>query len=226
MSAEEKAIEEAAKTVRHYLDEVLLAPLSEYGLFLKDKISFWRFKNQVNTAMKAREFLNKKGVSIDAIKGKVSDEAIVPLLEASSETADPTLSDMFASLIAGAMSPESATLIHPSFGKVLNQLSSLDGFIIHKLYKDIRLSESKNGFKPKGLNEKIPLHRQLGFNETELAEKIRRPVEQVHICFQNLIRLGICDEGHNFLSRANKVARISFTDYGLEFVKRCTENII
>jgi hypothetical protein len=51
MSAEEKAVEETAKTVRHYLDCILAAPLSEFGLLLKDQISYWRFKNQVNAAL-------------------------------------------------------------------------------------------------------------------------------------------------------------------------------
>jgi len=227
MSVEEKAIEEAANTARHYLDEVLLSPLSEYGLFLKEKVSYWRFKNQVTTAIKARAFLEKKGVSVESIRGKVSAEAIVPLLEASSETGDPSLSDMFASLIAGAMSPDSAVLIHPSYGKVLNQLSALDGFIIHELYKSLLLHQNnlEKGVKPDKYNENLSLHRQLGFDEVKLSEGLNRPVDQVHICFQNLIRLGICDEGHDFLNRANKVARISFTDYGFEFVKRCTENI-
>jgi len=227
MSAEEKAIEEAAKTARHYLDEVLLSPLAEYGLFLKDKVSYWRFKNQVTTAIKAHTFLEKKGVSVESIKGKVSAEAIIPLLEASSETGDPSLSDMFASLIAGAMSPDSAPLIHPSYGKILNQLSSLDGFIIHELYKSLqeRQNDLDKGVEREGYNSNLPLHRQFGFYEAKISKDLKQPIELVHISFQNLIRLGICDEGHDFLSRANKVARVSLTDYGFEFVKRCTENI-
>jgi hypothetical protein len=87
MSADEKAVEEAAKTVRHYLDPMLIAPLSEFGLLLRDKVSYWRLKNQVNTALKAKAFLESKGIDPAAIAGRVSAESVVPLLEASGEAA-------------------------------------------------------------------------------------------------------------------------------------------
>ena len=118
MSAEEKAIEETAKTVRHYLDPMLQSPLSEFGLLLRDKISYWRFKNQVRTALKAKKFLDEQGIDPARLGFKASPEVVVPLLEASGEAADEIISTMFASLLAGALDPKSAFLIHPSFGKV------------------------------------------------------------------------------------------------------------
>jgi hypothetical protein len=225
MSAEEKAVEETAKTVRHYLDCILAAPLSEFGLLLKDQISYWRFKNQVNTALKAKAFLEAKGINPKEISGKASPEIVVPLLEASGEASDDTISTMFANLLADAIDPTTASLIHPSYGKVLNQLSPLDAQILSSLYREIE-SHTKNiqaGKSPEGLDANLPAHRQLGYNEEPLAAAMKIDLEVIRLSFENIRRLGICDEGHDFLSRANKVGRICLTDYGLSFMKKCVQ---
>jgi hypothetical protein len=227
MSVEEKAIEEAAETARHYLDKILLEPLSEFGLLLKDKVSYWRFKNQVNMVEKARHFLEAKGVETRQIAGKVLPESVVPLIEAGSETSDPTLSDLFAGLLASSVDPSTSHITHPAYGKVLNQLSPLDATILRSLYDGIeaRQRDFNSGNKPEKLDENIPLFRQLGFEVAGIAEALKKPAEEVSLSFENIRRLGICDEGHDFLSRANKAPRICFTDFGISFMKACTQNI-
>jgi Abortive infection alpha len=92
------------------------------GLLLKDNISFWRFKNQVNTVLKARAFLEQKGIQPEAIKANLLPEMIVPLIEAARESSDETLSDMFAGLLASAINPGTQDTVHPAYSKVVNQL--------------------------------------------------------------------------------------------------------
>lgn len=225
MSAEEKIVEETAKTVRHYLDCILAAPLSEFGLLLKDQISYWRFKNQVNAALKAKAFLEAKGIDPKAIAGKASPDVIVPLLEAAGESADETISTMFANLLADAIDPTTAPYIHPSYGKVLNQLSPLDAQILSSLYIEILRHTQKiqEGVLPEGYSANLPAHRQFGYNEEPLAAGMKIDLEVIRLSFENIRRLGICDEGHDVLSRVNKVGRICLTDYGLSFMKKCMQ---
>lgn len=227
MPAEDKAIEEAAETARHYLDKILLEPLSEFGLLLKDKVSYWRFKNQVNMVGKARQFLEAKGVETKHIAGKILPESVVPLIEAGSETSDPTLSELFAGLLASSVDPSTSHTTHPAYAKVLNQLSALDATILRSLHDGVHAwqRDIDAGNKPEKLNDKVPPFRQLGFEVSGIAEALKTPPQEVSLSFENIRRLGICDEGHNVLARANKAPRISFTDFGLSFMRACTQNI-
>jgi hypothetical protein len=225
MSAEEKALEETAKTVRHYLDCILTAPLSEFGLLLKDQISYWRYKNQVNAALKTKAFLESKGIDPKILAGLASPDLVVPLLEASGEASDDTISTMFANLLADAIDPATAPFIHPSYGKVLNQLSPLDAHILSSLYVEVlhQTQQIQGGVLPEGYNANLPAHRQLGCNEEPLATTMKIEPEVIRLSFENIRRLGICDEGHDFLARANKLGRICLTDYGLSFMRKCMQ---
>jgi hypothetical protein len=228
MSVEEKAVEETAKTIRHYLDCILAAPLSEFGLLLKDQISYWRFKNQVNAALKAKLFLESKGVDPKALSGQVSPALVVPLIEASGEAADDTISTMFANLLADAIDPATAPLIHPSYGKVLNQLSPLDAHVLSSLYVQVlhHTQQIQGGALPDGYNANLSAHRQFGYDEEPLAAGMKIETEVMRLSFENIRRLGLCDEGHDVLARVNKLSRICLTDYGLSFMRKCMQHTL
>jgi len=227
MSPENKAIEQAAETARRYLDQILLDPLAEFGLLLKDNVSSWRFKNQVRMVEKAREYLESKGIDGIQIANKILPDSVVPLIEARGDTSDPTLSDLFAGLLASAVDPDTAETTHPSFARILSQLAPLDATILLKLHRALEVSSKDiaNGNIPEGYNDKIPMHRQLGYEAGRLAPSLQKAEDVINLSFQNLRRLGVCDYGHDFLSLANQVPRISFTDFGLSFIKASTQNV-
>lgn len=225
MSIDDKAIEEAAQTARHYLDPILLQPLGELGLLIKDKISYWRFKNQINTVLKAREFLEKKGIQPEAIKTNLLPETIVPLIEAAGESSDDTLSGMFAGLLASAINPDTQDTVHPAYSKVLNQLSPADAAILIELYDAISLAMIDSSNPPENYNPHQPLYRQLGLQANSGDDPNKQIDPKVQLSFQNIKRLGICDEGYDFLSRANQLSRLCFTDFGMSFMQACTQNL-
>lgn len=225
MSIDDKAIEAAAQTARHYLDPILLQPLAEMGLLIKDKISYWRFENQVNTILKAREFLEKKGVQPEAIKTNLLPETIIPLIDAAGESSDDTLSDMFAGLLASAINPDTQDTVHPAYSKVLSQLSSVDATILIELYNTISSATIDSSNPPKNYNPRKPLHRQLGLQADSADDSSEQIDPKVQLSFQNIKRLGICDEGSDFLSRANQLSRLCFTDFGMSFMQACTQNL-
>ncbi len=227
MSVDDKAIEEAAQAARHYLDQILLEPLSELGLLLKDKISFWRFKNQINTVLKARDFLERKGIPPGSIKTNLLPETVVPLLEAASETSDDILSDMFAGLLASALNPATKETVHPAYGKVLAQLSPLDAVNLKDLYFGVlSLSQTLDlQNPPENYNQHQPPHRQFGVEPKSPPDLAGHSEQEIVLSFQNIKRLGIGDEGYEALSRINQAKRLCLTDFGVSFMRACTQNL-
>jgi len=227
MSMDEKAIEEAAQTARHYLDQILLEPLSELGLLLKDKISFWRFKNQVNTILKARSFLEKKGIQPESIRSNILPETVIPLLEAASETSNDMLSDMFAGLLASALNPDTEETVHPAYAKVLAQLSPIDAVLLNKLYFSVLSAsqEFNSTSPPENYNVHQPLHRQLALVPNSSPPPGGFSEQQMTLSLQNIKRLGIGDEGYDPLSRLNQDNRLCLTNFGMSFMQACTQNL-
>jgi hypothetical protein len=224
MTADEKAVTEAAETARRYLDPMLMAPLSEFGLLLKDKISYWRFKNQVNTILKAKKFLEQKGVDPAKLGEHVDPELVVPLIETAATTADETLSTMFAGLLATSLQADAAEYMHKSYVQVLANLSPLDAYIILTLKSLIDVEIEKGTAVDPKHGPNSTLQRLLGFESDSLvSDQLTR--EQVMLSFENLWRLGICDRGTGVLDHVNRKDRLCFTDFGWSFIGACTKDI-
>tara|TARA_R110002096_G_scaffold316010_8_gene510343 strand:- start:2659 stop:3336 length:678 start_codon:yes stop_codon:yes gene_type:complete len=209
MPADEKLIEEAGKTARHYLDQILVEPLSELGLLAKDRISAWRFKNQVNQILKTKEFLEQRGVDpmvlIDG--GKLSPDVIVPILEAGSNTNDPDLSHLFAGLLANAIDPSGRETVHPSFAGVLAQISGHDAQILKMLYDRKRAIQTGSElFSPIPYDE---LGQTLGLTGHALA-----------LANSNLDRLGITQ-----LHGDSTNTEMSLSHFGISLLIACLGSI-
>ena len=121
-SQETKILPAALAAAKEYADLVLKGSLGEIGGILSDTIGHWRLKNQVRLMLKAKEWIEKKGVDPKPLL----PEIFVPLLQDASNVEDETLADMFAALLANHLDSDQDERIHPSYSKVLIQLSALD----------------------------------------------------------------------------------------------------
>ncbi|HYX71856.1 MAG TPA: Abi-alpha family protein, partial [Nitrososphaera sp.] len=120
MNPEEvQALGKAVDVAKDYADSIVKGPLSELGSILSDTVGYWRLKNQVGLILKAKKWLEGKGVA----PNKLLPDIFVPLLNDGGNVEDETLSDMFASLLACHLDPGQQSLVHPSYSKVLAQLS-------------------------------------------------------------------------------------------------------
>ena len=54
------ALEKGIDTAKEFLEKLIGPTVEETGLLLKDKVTFWRFKNQIRMINKAKE-LNATG---------------------------------------------------------------------------------------------------------------------------------------------------------------------
>jgi hypothetical protein len=113
---------EALAAARSYADSIVIGPLTELSGILTDTIGYWRLRNQVRLMLKAKQWLQAKGVE----PTKLLPDVFVPLLQCGGEKEDEALAEMFASLLASHLDPKSQEKVHPSFPRVLSELSSLD----------------------------------------------------------------------------------------------------
>src|SRR4030095_7549702 len=115
MTPEEvQALGKALDTAKDYADEVLKGPLAEFGGILSDTIGYWRLKNRVRLLLKAKRWLEEKGVE----PRRLLPEVFVPLLEDGGNVEDETLASMFASLLASHLDPDKEENMHPSHTQV------------------------------------------------------------------------------------------------------------
>ena len=203
----EAAAKGAIDLAQHFLGEISKAPMSAIGGLLADRVNYWRFCNRINLLLKAREFLESREIKPE----QILPDIIVPLLEDGSNTEDPTLASMFAGLLASHLDAATKNESHPSYTKILAQLSPLDAQMIADLHGT--LQELSAPFGKKGISlEMATAH----FGVSDAV---------VLLSFQNLWRLGICDHGDDALARLNQAKQIFFTDYGWSFACACLQNV-
>lgn len=180
------ALVESVKAAKSYVDIILKPPLEQIGGILSDSLGYWRLKNQVNVLLKAKRFLEDKGVRLSA---KLLPSVFVPLMEEAGNTDDDALSDMFARLLSTHLDSERQDEIHPSFTKVLGQLSPLDTKVLNMLDEVVRTR-----------GEAITIHAApffyYNYGRTTIIEKAEKQIAeatpgQVGLSIDNLERLGL-----------------------------------
>jgi hypothetical protein len=209
-------ISTAMEAAKGFADAVLLKPFGEIGGILSDTIGYWRLKNQVRLMLKAKSWLEEQRVD----PGKVLPDIFVPILDEGSRVEDEQLSDMFASLLAAHLDSKTQDRVHPSFPKVLAQLSPLDARAMVEFRK---LASDKQ-------------YRSVGFRGGVLivetvSEFLSISENAAYLCCLNLNRLGIIQHTgyqappkHSLptffeSSTAHQEYRIS--EYGIAFCDAC-----
>lgn len=130
-------LEKGVDIAKDFVDKLISPSVEETGLLLKDKISFWRFSNQIKTLVKAKEICAKNNISTKQISLKL----LCPLLEYSSLEEDEFLTDKWAALLSNLVDSEQNIQNHV-FPYILSQISRKEFQILENVYddKDNRLS--------------------------------------------------------------------------------------
>lgn len=206
----------AANAAKDYADAILLQPLNQLGGILSDTVGYWRLKNQARLILSTRDWLKSKGID----PAPVLPDIFVPLVEDGGNTEDPDLSGMFASLLSCHLDPDSSENVHPSFTKVLAQLSPLDARTM-VLY---RSTASVKKYRDIGL-------RGSPWTCKMIAEALDVAKDAAYLSCLNLHRLGIIElfgidvpDDHSDLGMftgADTHHEFRVSEYGLAFCDSC-----
>ena len=112
------AVEKGIDIAKGFADKLVLPPIEELGLLVRDQISYWRFTNQVKILNKAKSICENNNVSIKSIPPKL----LCPYLENASLEDDEDLQDKWASLLVNMVDSKQNIQNHV-FPYILGQLS-------------------------------------------------------------------------------------------------------
>lgn len=206
---ESQVLGQSVAAAKGYADLILKPPLEQIGGILSDSIGLWRLKNQVRVMLKAKKFLESKGIKTP---NKLQPDIVVPLLEGASYTEDETLSDMFARLLSAHADGERQAEVHPSFAKVLGQLSALDAQTLAML--DVMELEQMKERKAKGYFQREHVRRRQVIERVNEAYSV-----EVGLSLENLKRLGLCED--EIPTRDGTFEHWSIPKYGSRFLIAC-----
>lgn len=112
------ALEKGIDLAKSFVDKLVLPPIEELGLLVKDQISYWRFNNQVKILNKAKSICEKNRISVKSIPPKL----LCPYLENASLEDDDKLQDKWAILLVNMVDSQQNIQNHV-FPYILSQLS-------------------------------------------------------------------------------------------------------
>lgn len=117
-----------------------------------------------------------------------SPKITVPLLQNASITEETNLREMYGKLLAGDMNKKLKPLVHPAYIEIINQMSSDDAKIFHRIidiHDNIPVAEIMFTDGQKYLTHGFPHYFSLYFPDEDPWK--------TSICFENLSRLNLID---------------------------------
>lgn len=118
-------VEKGIDLAKDFLDKLITPAVEETGLLIKDQVTLWKFKNQINILNKAKAHCEKKGITTKAISLKL----ICPLLENAALEEDELLQSKWAVLLANMADSEQNVENHV-FPYLLSQISKEEFLVV------------------------------------------------------------------------------------------------
>jgi len=135
------AIEKGIDVAKNFAEKLVLPSIEELGLLVKDKISYWRFNNQIRILNKAKLMCEQNNISIKAIPAKL----LCPYLENASLEDDDELQDKWAALLVNMVDSQQNIQNHV-FPYILSQLSKDEFNLLESVFieKERRVTKLEN----------------------------------------------------------------------------------
>src|ERR1700749_5066937 len=126
-----KALEKGIDLAKSFLDKLIAPAIEETGLFLKDQVTLWRFKNQVKILNKAKEYCENKHIDSKTIPLKL----LCPLLDYAGLEEEELFQDRWAYLL-GNMVDSEQNIDNHVFPYILSQLSLDEFLFLENVYNE------------------------------------------------------------------------------------------
>lgn len=190
-----------------FLSSICLPATKEFGLLLKDKVSFWITKNAIKIAFKTQEYYEKY-----KLKGKqVHPRIVFETLEKGSWCDDQTLQSMWGGLMASSCSEEGNDDSNIIFTGLLSQMTSVQVKILNYSCEKAQKFLHKNDLPfAQDLTEKTTAIMDL----TNLKDLNRLDFELDHLRKLDLLHGG-------FSIQTTEIASLTPTPLALNLYVRC-----
>lgn len=123
------AVEKGIDLAKDFLDKLIMPAVEETGLLIKDKVTIWKFKNQVKTLTKAKKVCDENGISPKTISLKL----LCPLLDNAALEEDEILQDKWAVLLSNLVDSDQNIENHV-FPYILGQISTNEFLFLEQVY--------------------------------------------------------------------------------------------
>jgi len=180
----ESEIEKAAARVLEKVlggatDGFVATSANIFGGLVGDHLREWRTRNLVRHLARTAEFLKEKGISIEKARSLPMGE-LYSMFEEASKQDEPSVSNLWAGLLANAMNPFDDVTIRPAFMDTLKSLGGVEAAIMEFiwLYSQMELALN-NHLRPDIFNNKP----DIGRTTSELIS------ENAYFCDDNYTRL-------------------------------------
>jgi hypothetical protein len=124
-----EGIAAATEAAKGFLSKLLGPANEELGLLFQDQVKFYRFKNQLRVLSKAEAMLIKAGLAANAVPFRT----LLPILENAAAEDDDSLSTKWAALLANAAAKADSPASHPSFPRILSEISPAEARFLDSL---------------------------------------------------------------------------------------------
>jgi len=191
--------EKGLEIATQFLNKLITPAIEEVGLLVKDKITIWRFSNQVKMLNKAKNICTKNNISTKAISLKI----LVPLLENASLEEDEGLMDKWAILLSNLVDSEKNITNHV-FPYILGQISLTEFTSLEQncIEKKQQIKQVKNQLY-QILKDKSNIISQLKTNISLLTEEIEELKKTLRPYSPEIINLNT--ERYNYQHELNTV---------------------
>ena len=177
LNLKSSTVEKGLEIAKDFLDKLVMPSVEETGLLIKDKVTYWKFKNQVKILNKAKEYCEKHGINPKTVSFKL----LVPLIETSSLEEDELLQDKWAILLGNLVDSDQNIENHV-FPYILGQISTNEYLILEKVVSDKkkRVSSLKKELE-KFIEDKPKIESDLIKKIQSLEESIQKEKADKHI---------------------------------------------
>ncbi|MEM1406296.1 MAG: Abi-alpha family protein [Bacteroidota bacterium] len=227
---EKKGLEKLMNKAFEFIDVIIKPPLQEVGGLLTDQVKFWRYKNQVDILIKAKEYHDQKGIA----PKKIPVKTLVNLIEAGSYEEDESLQSKWAAMLANATDVSNRFKLHHILIDILKQLSPLEvevlDFMYNQDFEQGTAFSSRSYYSKYIVNHMFIVYEEKGIKKYKLAELDR---EQEKIVVDNFFRLNLIEryqmpsvnyrpvDKHGLVPLGEN-DDIRLTYLGFKFVEQCT----
>lgn len=185
------AIEKGIDLAKDFLGKLILPSIEETGLLLQDKVTLWRFNNQVKMLNKAQAVCEKHNIKPKTISLKL----LCPLLDYTGLEENEILQDKWANLLTNMIDSEQNIENHV-FPYLLSQISLDEFILVESVYnkKNERVGSNKEELT-EFLDSKLIL-------EEELKTQLERYVAENKVEKENIVK------SEAFAERQRKILNI------------------